>query len=472
VKDGAADSNSDSSSDTTPAAPSSRLLTGDLRRTVFFLALPVLFEQFLTFLVGFYDTFLSGRISADATAAVGLAAYVGWLAGMLLGLVGAGTTALVARHWGAGEFEDANRTMNRSIAMAIVLGTIVYAFVLTAAPVFADLLGMEGETRRIVVRYLRVDGLGYLFTSVTLIGAAALRGSGDMRSPMWILGLVNVINVLASTVLVYGLGPFPALGVDGIVAGTVVARLGGGLIMLSVLSSGLTGLQLLRREMRVKGNTVRRILKIGLPAAVDGAVNWAGHLLFLMVISRLQPGGDAHAVFAAHIIGIRVEAITYLPATAWGYAAATMVGQALGAHNRKRAAQVGHEAALQCSLLAVLITLIFFTGASAIYELMHTEQAVRDIGIPAFRLLAFFQVPLVISIVYRFALRGAGDTRFPMYVSAFGAFGVRLPLAYLGGIVFDGGLIGAWVGMFADMAITALLVAARYTRGRWAELKV
>ncbi|HUG90969.1 MAG TPA: MATE family efflux transporter [Planctomycetaceae bacterium] len=450
----------------------SGLLEGDLRRTVFLLALPVLCEQFLHYLVGLTDTWLSGRISSAATSAVGLGAYVGWLASLFFSLVGTGTTALVARHWGAGEFDAANRVVNRSVALAGLLGAAFYALLFVLAPLFARLLEMHGDTGQVVVRYLRLDGIGYVFLSVSTVGAAALRGSGDMRTPMLVLGLVNVVNVAVSTSLVFGLGPIPPIGIDGIVIGTVVARFGGGLLILGVLARGSNGLRLIRRELRVRGETVRRILRIGVPAGIEGAVMWSGHFVFLMIIANLAADGRSSDVFAAHMVGIRVEALTYLPAVAWGAAAATLIGQSLGAGRPERAMRGGHEAALQCSALAVLISIAFYAGARPIYELMHTDDAVREIGVAPFRLLALFQVPLVWSIVYVFALRGAGDTRFPLVFTLFGTLLVRLPVAYVCGIVLDGGLFGAWIGMCGDVAVRAVFALVRFSRGRWTGVRI
>jgi len=459
-----------------------RILTGNLRQTLFWLALPVLCEQFLTFLVGFYDTYLSGRIDAQATTAIGLAAYVGWLASMLFGLIGTGTTALVSRFSGAGDFQSANRVANQSMALASFMGVLVFAMIYAAAPEFARQLDFQEQTAAIVIRYLRIDAFGHLFTGVSLIGAAALRGAGNMRTPMFVLGFISVANIVVSTALVFGVGPFPAIGfnsvlvapmgIDGIVAGTVTARVGGGLLMIATLAWGSSGLRLTRREWKIRTETTGRILSIGGPAAIDGAVTWAGQFAFLMIVSRLAEGTAGNAVFAAHVIGVRVEAITYLPAVAWGFAAATMVGQSLGAKNHRRATQVGHEAVLQCGLLGLVITAVFFLGARPIYELMHEESAVQAVGIPAFRMLAFFQVPLVLSIVYVFALRGAGDSRYPMVITIFSVVLVRVPVSYVCGITLGGGLFGAWIGMCADIAVRAALVWWRYVRGRWAETSV
>ena len=141
-------------SDEQPAESS--LMTGSIRSTVFMLALPVLCEQALSFGVSLTDTYLSGRLSQEATAAVGLGAYVGWLASLIFSLVAVGTTALVSRSWGAGDFATANRVLNRSLALAVVLGAIFSVVIWLLAPVAASLLQMQGETLRYAVRYLRI----------------------------------------------------------------------------------------------------------------------------------------------------------------------------------------------------------------------------------------------------------------------------------------------------------------------------
>lgn len=454
------------------------LLSAPLRSTVFRLGWPVFVEQFLTFLVGFTDTYLSGWISKEATTAVGLAAYVGWLASNMFLLVSSGTVAVIARHWGAGEFEDANKAANRALALGAVVGLGVYGLIWFAAPWYVWLMKLDPDTAQMVIRFLRIDGAGYLFSSLTVAGAAALRGTGQMRVPMLILAIVNLFNMVVTTLL-SGVGPaewmllsdrlgLPKMGVDGIAIGTVAARVVGSLLMLAVLSRGRCPIKLILHEVSLRGEPVRRILKIGLPAGFDGLLRWVGQLGFLMIIARLSDDSlELTAILAANAIGMQVEAISFLPACAWGMAAATLVGQSLGAKLPDRARQCGHEAVRQCALFAVLLTLIFFFAGSPIYQLMHQDLQVHAVGVPAFRFNALFQVPLVVAIVYTFALQGAGETRQPMYVSLIGAFGVRLPLAYLCGIVLHGGLIGAWIGMCCDNTVRAIMVAWLFRRGKW-----
>lgn len=455
-----------------PVEPDSPLLTGNLRQVVFLLALPALCEQFLTFCVGFYDTWLSGRISASATSAIGTSSYVSWLGQMIFGMVGIGTSALISRFWGARNYKEANRVLNVSLMLAPLLGALVCGGLYLSAPLFTHFLNMTGETRDIAINYMRIDSFGLWFTGFTIIGAGALRGTGNMRTPMLVFGMVCITNIIVSTLLVYGLGPIPALGVYGIVGGTIVARISGGLLILGVLWKGWSGLRIDRTQMSLRDPLVKRILRIGLPGALDGWVMWIGHFAFLRIISQLGQGEFQSAAFAAHIIGVEIEAITYLPATAWGQAASTLTGQALGAGRINRAREIGHEAVLQCAMLGVVITTLFFAGADRIYQTMHQDPNVQQIGAPAFRILAFFQIPLIAGIIYVYSLRGAGDSRTPLFITLFSMFFVRLPLAYYCGIVLNGGLMGAWAGMWADMLLRCLLASTVYLRGKWVHTQV
>jgi putative MATE family efflux protein len=444
-----------------------------LRRRVLTLAVPALGEQFLNFCVSLFDTYLAGQVSTGEhgvgvyTTTVGIAAYISWLATLIFSLVGTGTTALVARARGGGDFERANRFANRSLAVAGGLGLAVFLLLMVLAPLYAQMQQMHGEAYRVTVRFLRVDAVGEIFFCYCLIGSAALRGMGDMRSPMVILGVVNILNIIISSTLVFGLGPIEPWGIDGIVTGTVAARICGGLLMLGALARGVSGLRLKREYLVPQADDVRRILQIGAPAAVDGVLMWSGQWLFLMIISRLGDGAQEQAFTAAHMIGMEAEAFTYLPATAWGYAAATLVGQSLGAGNPLAARRLGNEAARQSMYVAVAGAIVYLLGAQWIYGVMTTEMAVRDIGVPALRFLSWYQIPLAVMIVYIHAIRGAGDTRAVMFMNVVGVIGIRLPVAYFLGITCSGGLIGAWSGMCADVVFRMTVATFYYRSGRW-----
>ncbi len=443
------------------------MLGGPVRKTLLLLALPVLAEQMLNTFVGLFDTWLAGRISAAATSAVGLAAYVSWLGTMIVMLVGTGTTALVARHKGAGESEEANRCTNQSVTLAAILGLFLFVFLYTFAPVLAAYSRLSGDAFNIAVTYLRVDSFGHMFMGLILVGSAALRGVGDMRTPMLIFAAINGVNIMASCVFVYVLD----MGVNGIVGGTILSRGVGAVIMLTLLVRGCSGLILIRSQLSIVWARAWRILRIGIPAAADGAVMWTGHFIFLAIIARAYDGVLGQACFAAHIIAIRVEALVYLPAVAWGAATATMIGQSLGGGDPQRAKRAGLEAVLQCGLLSVMMAAFFYLAASWIFEQMTIDPLVRAAGIEPFRVLALFQPLLIISIVLIHALRGAGDTRVPLLITILGVL-IRLSVGYYFCIVAGWGLIGAWMGMFGAMAWRATAAAAYFLSGRWITTRV
>ncbi|MEM1063382.1 MAG: MATE family efflux transporter, partial [Planctomycetota bacterium] len=310
--------------------------------------------------------------------------------------------------------------------------------------------------------------------------------AGDMRTPLYVLGGLNVVNVFASMVFVYG--PPPAFGFDfigfgpvGIIYGTIVAKLLGAAAILGVLASHRSpALRLVPRWMRPDRRAIARVLKIGLPAAAEGLVMWVGQFVFLGLVATVgrragvseDVEADARAFIAAHFVGIRVEGISYLPAFAWGAAAATMTGQAIGAGRPKLGVTAGHIAAGQASVLGAVLSLVFVFGADAIFAVMHDDPQVRAVGAPALRMIGFFQIPLVLAIVYVQALRGAGDTRWPLAMTVSGVYGLRLPLAYLGGMYWVGGLVGVWVGMAVDIAARAIVAAVRYRGEAWTRTRV
>jgi putative MATE family efflux protein len=458
-------------SDAAPPATDSAT-TSQLRRDLFRLALPALGEQLLAFCVSFYDVYLAGLLGKEETSAIGLSAYVSWLSYLIFGLIGTGTVAIVARAWGAGEFDDARRIAARSLTVTIGFALGIFLFLQGLASLFPLLLRMEGDQHDIAVEYLRLDAFGQFFAGWTLIGAAALRGSGDLRSPLFVLSITNIVNVIVSTSCVWGWGPIPAMGVTGIVTGTVAAHICGAMVMTTVLFSGVSRIQVRLQEFQFHRETIARILRVGGPAALGGVATFSGHFLFLMVIANLSTAGFDGATFAAHVVGVRVESLSYLPVEAFGIAAATLVGQSLGAGQIHRARQVAHEALRQCVGYAALMTVVFFVFAPTIYEQMQSSKDVTLVGVPAFRLMSFYQIPNAVLIVYLFSLRGAGDTRFAMICSILGNLVVRVSVGYVCGVVLNGGLFGAWIGMGADNILRALLASWRYRSGTWVKIKV
>lgn len=465
-------------SDDPPPGPSdlppriASLPGGSVNVQLLILALPILGEQLGNFLVGFVDTFLAGHVSKEATAAVGIGAYTGWFVSLAFSLVGTGTTALVARSFGRGDTRTANEVLHQSLLLGLVLGLALSCLVYAGAPRFAAFLSRTDEAQALITHYIRIDALGYWVFCLYVIAGSALRAAGDMRTPMLVMLALNVVNAGVSATLVFGWLGLPEMGVTGIAIGTVVARYFGALVMLLVLLRELRGLRIRASLLRWKGDMIARILRIGVPAAGDAGVMWLAQVIFIWCVAESAIGVVSTAQVAAHVIAIRMEAISFLPAVAWMTAATTAVGQYLGAGHPHWAERFGHRAALQAGMVTSLVGVGFWFGADWIYRMMSDDPLVIGIGAPAFRVMAYIQPILGMAIVYVGALRGVGDTRFMFWLQVLGGIVLRAAGAYLFGVVLEGGLIGCWCGMWLDNICKFVGGWLRFRHGGWKRIEV
>jgi putative MATE family efflux protein len=460
------------SGDSPPAEPAlASLPSGSIRRQVLILALPLLGEQLGNFTIMLVDTFLAGQISDEATVGVGIGGYFGWFTNSGFAMVSLGAVALVSRAFGAGNIRLANRVMHQALLAGFAIGLVIAGGIFLVAPGASTWLTQTPQAEQICRTYLQTDAFGYALYSLLIVGSAILRAAGDTRTPMAIMILINIVNAFVSAALVYGWFGI-TLGVQGIAVGTVVARSLGGILAVWVLARGIRGMRLQRRRLVPRWRLQARMLRVSLPGAGDMSLMTMAQFLFVSIVARTATGDQATSNLAAHVIAMRAEALTYLPAVAWMTAAGTMVGQYLGAEQPHKAARSGHTAALQSAALTTVSGIMFFIFAEAIYKFMSNEPAVWEVGVPAFRIMAFVQPFLCIAIVYTGALRGAGDTTSTMIFSLVGSWALRVPLAWLFGVYMGWGLIGAWYGMWADNLAKFAMSTGRFSQGGWKRVKV
>jgi putative MATE family efflux protein len=275
---------------------------------------------------------------------------------------------------------------------------------------------------------------------------------------------------------------FYLLGFPGIGLGTACAHGLGGVAVLTFLARGRAGLRLDWALMAPAWGLIWRILRVSVPAGFDSLSAVFGHLCFLSVVNALS---DADR--AAHGIALRWESLSYLSGAAFGTAASALVGQYLGAQRPDRAAKSGWTAFALGGGVMTFMGAVFFTFAPQMFGLFcpKPEQApIVAVGVPVLQLVALAQPFLAAANIFTASLRGAGDTRVPVLITAFGMFVVRLPLAYLLTFhqldlgpwgVWPGagmGLLGAWTAMFVDLAVRGLFFLARFASGRWRRIRV
>ncbi len=435
------------------------------------LAVPVLIEQFLSMLVMLSDTALAGRYLQPAhMASMSLLAYVMWLIPCLFGAISIGATAMTARFVGAGDYDTARRVTNQAVLLGAVLTVAVMAGILLFGPHLLALMNLSAESAGYAMRYLEL--LVWAMPGVMLchIGPACLRGAGDTVTGMVVMGLVNFINVTLSWALVLGWWGLPQLGWDGLAVGTAAGYVVGGICMLGVLLRGRAGLAICRRHLAFQPSLVRRMLWIGIPGGSDMLAVVLCHLWFVSIIFQL---GDIAA--AAHGVAVRIEALAYLPGTAFQVASTTLTGQFLGAGNDARAARSTTVAALLG--LAVMSTAgaVLFFAAEPLVRLFVRSDAEEVIAqaAPLLRIVSFAMPMLAVSMVLSGALRGAGDTRWPFVFTLTSMLGVRIPGAYLLTQPAWGlGVAGAWYAMIGEIFTRGTLVTVRFLQGGWKKIEV
>jgi putative MATE family efflux protein len=437
-------------------------------RLVLLLALPVLAQQGLNFTVNFSDGYLAGHIGQAAEqAAQANAHYLAWAITCYNLFVTVGSTALVARFIGAGDRSNATRVTHQSLLVAAALGGLATVVALCGGlDWLLWAMGMRGESFNLAAGFLRPLFTLLVFQTLEAAGIACLVGVGDTRTGMWVMGGVALVNVPLAWAFGYGYGPLPALGFTGIAVGTALSHLLGALAVLALLARGRSGLKLQMAQFLLHPNLIWRLLRVSVPAGLDGMLVVVGQLWFLSIVNTL-----GEVTIGAHGIALRWEALGYLSGTAFGTAAMTLVGQNLGAGRPDRAAAGGWRAfALGAGVMSVM-GLVFFVFAPQMFELFcpKPEQApIIELGVPVLRLVAFAMPLLASTIVFTNALRGAGDTRVPVLFTWVGFFAVRIPLAYLlTGETVGLGLLGAWWAMFADLVVRGVFFFVRYARGAW-----
>jgi len=431
------------------------------------LAWPSMAAFGLQAIVGFVDILFVSELGTTAVAGVGIGAQVHFVVFAVLAAVTTGTVALVARDTGSGDEEEVSHALQVSMVLATAIGA---AFTL-AAPFSHGVLALFGTTAAVSElggSYLEILLLGSVPFGVGITLASAMRGAGDVRSPLLIGAIVNVINIAGDYAFIFGHFGAPTLGAPGSAVASVLAfTLGTGLYLL-LWSRNLL---LIRRLPLWAGLTLdrcRRLLRIGVPTALEHLAFNVGLFLFLRIVA----GFGTEAV-SAYMIGVRILAFSFNPGLGFSTAAATLVGQQLGRDDPEGAAEAGWRATRG----AMLVMSIVGFGIA-----IFAEQIAGAFGaIDAFtmRLTVIFiwilgaaQPLMAMEFSLGGSLRGAGDTRFPLIAISTGLFVFRLGGSLLMLSLIPGSIVAVWSCLLFDYAVKAALLAARFRRGRWKTIDV
>ncbi len=435
----------------------------EIRSTITRLVWPATVESVLQMGVGLVNTGMVGHLSAMAIGAVGLCNRATMLAWVMFQAISTGTTVIVAQSIGAG-----NRDKARSVAaQAVVLGTVsvailAIAFYVLALPLLA-VFSPEPALLEAATQYLRILVVGMPAVGIMTSVGAGMRGAGDTRSPMIIAVLVNILNVAGNWTLIYGNMGFPALGMAGSALATVISQWLGAILALLAMTSRNSTLGISwRGPWRLARAELGEMLGIGLPASGE-SLFWQ---LAAIVLTFFITGFGTNAL-AAHQLGLNAESLSYMPTAGFGIAATTLVGQSMGANRPDLARRYSRELTIMAVALTVVTGGLLLFMPHTILGFLTKDPEVISLGAIYLRLMATVQIPQQLQGVLTGALRGAGDTRSPMYIAAIGIWGIRLPLGYLLAFPLKMGIVGVWAAMTLDLAVRFVLTLVLYRRMPW-----
>src|SRR6266566_576765 len=418
--------------------------------SVFQLAWPVMVANLLQTLTTTVDVIMVGSLGSEApaaVAAVGLGAQFIFLFFSLMISVSAGTIALVSRAIGANDLAEADHMLKQSLVLGALLSIPLTLFGLLFAEPMLAAFGAAAD--------------------IASLGSAALRGAGDTVTPLWLGVLVNVVNFGINVNLIFGNTFVPRLGVPGAAIGTSISYVIGALALIAILLRGKHRLKLHLSGGWVHMDAVRRIFRIGWPAALEQILLQVAFLLWvgMVIVFGTQ-------ILAAHQIGLRIQSFAFMPGFGFAIAATALVGQNLGARNPEEAEKSGWEAMKFSVVVMSVIAIGIFLFAEFIARAFIGDPVVVSWSVTFIRIHAVSIPAVGVFFAIDGALRGAGDTRFPLMTSLSGMYLVRLPLSAIFGFVLGWGIVGIWIPLVIEYYYRSAVIANHFRRGKWKTLRV
>ena len=441
--------------------------TGNLNRAILLLAIPMVLEMVLESLFAVTDVFWVGRLGANAVATVGITESMLALV-FAIGLgVSMSTTAMVARRIGEKDPEDA------AIAgvQAVVLGLGISLALGIPAGIYApELLRAMGASPEIVASgsgYARIALGGCGAILMLFLNNAIFRGAGDAAIAMRLLWVSNIINLILDPCLIFGLGPFPRMGVTGAAMATFTGRSIGVLYQFYRLLRGTERVHILVRHLRLNVRVMLRLLRVSLTGILQFAIANASWIVLVRIISIFGA-----AAVAGYTIAIRIVVFFILPSWGLSNAAATLVGQNLGAKRPDRAAQSVWQTGFYNMVFLGVIGVFFIVFATPVVKLFVSDPAVVPIAAIALRTFSCGNIGYAYGMVMLQAFNGAGDTLTPTIVNFFGFWVLELPLAWWLAVTMHWRAEGAFLSIVIAECSIAAAGMVLFRRGRWARQQI
>jgi len=442
-------------------------ITGDMDRAIFLLSIPMILEMAMESLFAVVDVFFVARVSVNAVATVGLTEAVMMLVYSLAIGLSMAATGMIARRIGekdiTGAADSAVQAMILAVSIAFGIGLVGLFFA-------EDILRLMGGSDQLVengVGYTRIMLMGNLTIMLLFLLNAVFRSAGDASLAMRSLWLANGLNIMLDPCFIFGLGPFPELGVQGAAVATNIGRGSGIIFQLFILFRGKSLIKIGWENVKANKLVLRRLFNLAVGGVSQYLIGSASWIFLVRVISIF--GSE---VVAGYTIAFRIIMFTILPSWGLSMAAATLVGQNLGAKQPERAEASVWKCALYNMLFLLAVSLIFGYFAKEFVMLFSTQPEVVKYGAMSLRYICFGYVFFAYGMVINQAFNGAGDTKTPTLVSMVSYWLFQIPFAYMAAVRFEWGPEGVFLTVAMSISIYALISIYIFRKGRWKTVQV
>lgn len=440
---------------------------GSLNRSILLLAIPMILEMVLESLFAVVDVFWVSRLGADAVATVGLTESVLTLVfavGMGLGM---STTAMVARRIGEKDQEGAGIAAVQAIFLGLIASVALGVPPLLLAPKLLTIMGATPSIVAVGVNYTRIALGGSGVVLLLFLNNAIFRGAGDAAIAMRLLWVSNILNLILDPCLIFGLGPFPRLGVTGAALATFSGRGIGVLYQFYRLGRGTERLRIAARHVRIQADVLWRLVRVSITGILQFLIAQASWIGLIRIVGLF--GADA---LAGYTIGIRIVIFAILPSWGLSNAAATLVGQNLGAGHPDRARSAVWRTGFWNMIFLGSVGVLFIVFTPQIIGIFTQDPSVFRYGVACLRIFSCGNVAFAYGMVMLQAFNGAGDTLTPTYINLFGFWMLELPLAWWLAMHTSLQVNGVFLSVvIADAAIVAISIVL-FRRGRWAGQRI
>jgi putative MATE family efflux protein len=435
---------------------------GSIGLAIFLLAVPMILEMMMESLFAVVDIFFVAKLGAEAVAVVGLTeSMMALVYAVAIGL-SIGATAVVARRTGEKDQEGAAKSAAHVIYIGVIVSLAMSLIGITLAPTFLRLLGAEPHVVELGVPFMRVMLGGNAVVVFLFLLNAIFRGAGDAAIAMRVLWLANALNMVLAPCFIFGVWFFPQLGVTGAAVGTTIGRGCGVLFAAWYMFRPGGRIHVHRESWRLDPSLLWRIVKLSATAVLQFLIATASWSALVRVVA-----GFGSEAIAGYVISLRVVMFALLPSVGLSNAAATLVGQNLGAGKPERSESSVWKAAFLNAAFLGAVSVIFLAFSHAIIGFFTTEPTVLSYGTDSLHIIAYGFVFYAFGMVLETAFNGAGDTWTPTWLNLFIFWIFEIPLAYVLAYKFDFGPHGVFWAITIAFSLLAVASGLLFKRGRW-----